>query len=278
MRCCPPTEIRGIIGTGTRMKAESPERSGELAGEILDLMKLKGAVPVHVGGARLTDAATPVRSAGAQAIIAEAMRTDTRLPLFVTVGGGLSEVASALLLEPQIAERMTLVWIGGGAANTPAGEYNLAIDPVAAQVVFNRSKVPIWQAPSEVYRTCVVSNTEMQLHVAPCGAIGAWLYAKLLEAGRKYPGLNTGETWTLGDSPLVLLTALNDWPPNVSGRTLRYDRTGSSRYDLAAAPQINADGSYGPGDPARTIRLYSSVDTRLMFGDFFAKLRMNYGT
>src|SRR5690606_32970865 len=60
-----------------------------------------------------------------------------------------------LLLEPRIAERMTLVWIGGneheGLAYPPPGgmpiEYNLLIDPIAGQVVFNDSEIPLWQVP-----------------------------------------------------------------------------------------------------------------------------------
>ena len=41
------------------------------------------------------------------------MRTDTNLPLFVTLGAGLTELASAYLIEPRIASRLTAVWIGG---------------------------------------------------------------------------------------------------------------------------------------------------------------------
>jgi hypothetical protein len=187
-------------------------------------------------------------------------------------------VAGIKTLSPGYRRLLTLVWIGGGAPNTSfaKAEFNLGIDPIAAQVLFNHSTLPIWQVPSETYATCLVSATEVQAYVAPYGAVGAWLYKKLLKAGRKHQGLNTGETWTFGDNPLVLLTALADWPPNVVGRAFRYDRTGSSRYDEVAAPRINADGTYGPGESGQTIRLYKSVDVRLMLGDFFAKMRMNY--
>jgi purine nucleosidase len=83
------------------------------------------------------------------------MRTDTRLPLFATFGAGLTELASAYLLEPRIAERLTAVWIGGreypDLAPAPPGasgiEYNLDVDVKAAQVVFNESTIPIWQVP-----------------------------------------------------------------------------------------------------------------------------------
>ena len=49
----------------------------------------------------------------ADAIVAEAMRTDTDVPLWIACGGGLTNLASALLIEPAIAGRLTALWIGG---------------------------------------------------------------------------------------------------------------------------------------------------------------------
>ena len=87
--------------------------------------------------------------------VAEAMRDDVKTPLYYAAGGGLTDLASAWLMEPRIAERLTLVWIGGleyldlappvpGVTGT---EYNLNIDITSGQVVFNDSAIPIWQVP-----------------------------------------------------------------------------------------------------------------------------------
>lgn len=274
------TELRAIVGTGTGRPGETADASAAIAGEMLDLMGMGGRVKVFPGAAaKLAAANAPARSPGVQAIIDEAMRTDTALPLFVAVGGGLTEVASALMLEPRIADRFTLVWIGGDAY--PAGgtgETNFNIDPLAAQFVFNESSVRIWQVPRSVYATCLVSDTEIQAFVAPYGAIGAWLYRKVEERPLKYmKALNMGETWTLGDSPLVVLTALSDWPPSdASKRPFRYERTGSSAFDMVAAPRLNSDGTYAARPDGRMIRVYKSVDTRMMVSDFFAKLQVNF--
>ncbi|MBW8786069.1 MAG: nucleoside hydrolase, partial [Novosphingobium sp.] len=134
----PSAEVRGIVGTAAAQPTETAQRSADRAEEILRLMGLSGKIPVHVGAdRRLPAAATPVDCAGARAIIAEAMR-DSPLPLYVTVGGGLTEVASALMLEPRIAERFTLVWIGGDSHSKFEGvEYNFTLDKKAAQYVFN---------------------------------------------------------------------------------------------------------------------------------------------
>jgi purine nucleosidase len=123
-----------------------------------------------------------------------------------------------------------------------------------------------------------VSNTEIQDYVAPYGAIGAWLYERIVEGipGVERYGLNAGESWTLGDSPLVLLSALTSWVPSGRSRPTRYERT-SSPYKEMFVPHLRDDGAYEPRGEGRRMRVYDSVDTRLMFNDFFAKLRMNYG-
>lgn len=275
----PSTELRGIIGTATGIRTETAERSAALADEMLRLMGMAGRTTVYVGAAsRIGAEGKPVPSPGTRAIIAEAMRTDTKLPLYVAVGGGLTEVASAVMIEPRIAERFTLVWIGGDALpDGGTGETNFNIDRIAAQFLFNDTHVRIWQIPRSVYRTCVVSATELQAFVAPYGAIGPWLQDKLFDVTRKYGrGFNTGETWTLGDNPLVVLTSLADWAPSAARPTLLFEQTGSSLYDEVTAPHLNADGTFATRSEGRRIRVYRSVDTRMMMSDFYAKMRVNF--
>ena len=77
----------------------------------------------------------------------------------VACGGGLTTIASAWLMEPEIASRLTLVWIGGNEhpalASPPPGalevEYNASIDPVATGAVFNDSDLDVWQVPRDAY-------------------------------------------------------------------------------------------------------------------------------
>jgi inosine-uridine nucleoside N-ribohydrolase len=226
----------------------------------------------------LTDVRTPQPSAAADAIIDEALREDTELPLYYVAGGGLTDLASALLIEPRIAQRMTLVWIGGaehdGHAAPPPGagtiEYNLDIDLVAGQVVFDESTIPIWQVPRNVYRQCLVSETELRRRVAVTGPIGRFLHdetAFIMRHFQEEGPRRSAESYVLGDSPLVLLTALQSFfEPDPS----------SSEYVEVSTPLLGADGGYQVRDEdasgARPMRVYTQVDTRLMFEDLFAKL------
>jgi inosine-uridine nucleoside N-ribohydrolase len=237
----------------------------------------KRAIPVLAGANKgISDRGPATDSEAVRAIIAEAMRTDTDLPLYYAAGGGLTELATAWLVEPRIAERLTLVWIGGGeyegrqvAPGAALPEYNTAIDVAAAQIIFNRSAIPIIQIPRDAYRQCLVSVAELDVRVRPRGPVGALLMRELdrvvsaMEAG----GHLMGETYVMGDSPLVLVTALQTpWQPD----------SASSEWELRATPRLAPDGGYldRAVESPRPITVCVRVDTRLLFEDFFAKIAM----
>ena len=182
----------------------------------------------------------------------------------------MTEVASALLVEPAIAERLTVVWIGGpehvGAAKAPPEaaeiEYNLGIDLQAAQVVFNYSQVPIWQVPRNAYRQALVSCCELRHRIDGSGKLGGFLLGKLEQLWKLAAG-TLGETYILGDNPLVLLTALQStWEVDPS----------SSSYTRLSVPNINSQGGYESNCHGRAMRVYSHLDTRLMLEDMYAKI------
>lgn len=221
----------------------------------------------------LADRSTPRPAPAVDAIIAEALRDDVTTPLFYVAGGGLTDLASAWLQEPRIAERLTLVWIGGaehpGLAAPPPGampvEYNLLIDVASAQVIFEDSGIPIWQVPRDAYRQCLVSDAELRVRVATAGPLGRHLYDEVGQVMRMAGAFLGGgaETYALGDSPLVLLTALQSvFEPDPA----------SSRYVTRPTPAITDDGGYSDIVDARPMRIYTWLDTRLMFEDLYLKL------
>ena len=190
------------------------------------------------------------------------------------VGGPLTDIASAWLMNPEIGKNIILIWIGGQeyketGAIVPPGysmpEYNLNLSIAAAQVVFNKSDMRIWQIPRDVYRQCMYSMTELEAKVRPYGKLGAYLYDSLagIMAGRN--GFSMGETYILGDSPLVLMTALMS--------NFEADPA-SSHYQYVTIPTIADDGSYRYNHEGRQIRVYDRIDTRLMFADMEAKLQL----
>jgi purine nucleosidase len=213
------------------------------------------------------------KSTAANAIIKEAMRDDTKVPLYIVCGAGLTDLASAWLLEPKIASRLTLIWIGGAEytdlAPPPPGytslEYNLGIDIKAGKVIFNKSAIPIWQVPRSSYRQVLMPYSSLLLKVKSQGKIGDYLATSLervMKATVKW-NLNIGETYVVGDSPLVLLTALQS--------SFEADPS-SSQYLLRPSPIINDQGLYEVNNSGRNIRVYKQLDVGLLFEDFFSKL------
>jgi purine nucleosidase len=277
----PSVDLRLVIGSHLRPgdpfdpSGTTADNAAALAREILALAG-RVDVPVQAGSnTDLTDRRTSLASPAALALVAEAMRDDVGTPLYVCAGAGLTEVASAWLIEPRIAGRLTLVWIGGPehpdlAVPPPDAmpiEYNLLIDVLAASVVFGDSSIPIWQVPRDAYRQTLASFAELRVRMAGQGPLGARLFSALdgVRTTAGAHGADLGETYALGDSPLVLLTALQSaFEPDPS----------SSRYVVRETPAIGADGRYRPVPGARPMRVYTHLDTRLMLEDLYAKLAL----
>jgi purine nucleosidase len=275
----PSVDLRLIIGSppatyDPAWRPRSADLSVSAAARITELAG-RGDVPIAPGAqSSLKGRTTPQPSPGADAIVAEAMRDDTK-PLFIACGGGLTSVASAWLTEPRIADRLTLVWIGGRehpdlAPPAPGQlevEYNTSIDLIAAQVVFNDSDLRIWQVPRSTYRQVLVSRSEMLTRMRPHGPLGEHLFDAIGQIVQSFAtfGLQMGETYVLGDSPLVLLTAL--WSP--------FDPTpSSSEWVDRPRPDINDAGLYQPRHDASLMRIFTRVDTRLLLEDLYAKLQL----
>jgi len=249
----------------------SPERDAVAEGVVAadEVLALAGSDLRAVGGRRaaLAIGELPVASTTTEAIIREALREDTDLPLFYAAGGGLTELAAAYLIEPRIAERLTLVWIGGHGYDSVGDEpeLNTSIDLVAAQTLF-RSSVPLWQVPESTYAQCLVSWAELDRDLAGLGELGAYLVERWRTFTARVEGMfgaSLGECAVLGDSPLVLLTALRG--------TFRAEPS-SSPSRLVPRMAIDDDGSYGDLlEDAPPVRAFDAIDMRLMYADLVAK-------
>lgn len=253
----PSFDIHGVIPAhyGTKKSKESLRESREELMRVLELMNWTDRVRVEDGAPNaLPDDSTPVPSAGASLIIEEALRDDDR-PLHVAFYGPLTDMASALLMEPGIQERdVKVVWIGGGAWPDGGQEYNLSNDIHAANVVM-RSSVEVWQIPKSVYRLMGVSYAELLEKVYPMGELGRYLVEQLIDFNARqvpYPI----EHRSLGDSPVV--------------GVIMYPECG--RFELRPAPEFDESMGYIHTGRHRPIRVYESVDARFVLEDFFAKL------
>ena len=266
--------------------ATTAQMSYDEVNKILDLMGLKGEVPVYHGCANtLPDEHTYVESEASRFIVEEAMKDDPR-PLIITVQGAITNVASAYLMNPEIASRILVMWIGGGAYPNGGFEYNTMNDINAANVIMD-SPIELWQVPQTVYSQMKISFATLYERVYPCGEIGKYLYehmtkdvsrmfiamlsspeARARMGGGKSPAAFAcaymgGESWRVGDSPVVGLIM---------------DEHENDCIEIGA-PRFNVpDCTYvlRPDNP-RKIRVYSRVDSHFILDDFFAKLKYHFG-
>lgn len=276
----PSAEVRGVISSHLRPGdafdpgPHSAEHGAERVRALAAVLGVDLGDRLVVGSETgLVDETTPAPSAGVDLIVAEAMRDDVDTPLYLLCGGGLTEAASAWLTEPAIADRLTVVWIGGpedpGLAEPPPGdptpEYNLGIDPVSARVVVSGSRLRLWQVPRDAYRHVMVTSAQLRRRVAAAGPLGAYLAGEIGRVQELVAGFLGGyrETYVLGDQPLVLVSAL---------QTVFEPDAASCVWVRRPAPRYGPDGAFVPDPDGRSIRVLHRVDTALLLDDLFTKL------
>lgn len=277
MLMTPRFDVRGIIAEHYN-EENSEKKSYEEIQRITELMGLKDEVNVfHGAKAPMKDESVPVDSEGARFIIEEAMREDER-PLFVCGQAAATNVASAYLLEPKIAEKIVVIWIGGRGYPLGGFEFNQNNDLNAARTLF-QSELELWQVPMNVYTTMKVGFFELLNQVYPYGDIGRYLVEHTMEVsggisdkvigsrGRemsKGAAITSfgGELWSLGDSVCVGLMMNN---------TL-------GNFHMQEAPcGLTDDGNYEFSKPGnRKIRVYDSVDNRFIIRDMFEKFQFYF--
>jgi purine nucleosidase len=255
-------DLVGIIPAhfGTRRTTESLAESREEVDLLLRLMDLTGTVEIADGApAALPDASTPVDSPGARMILRAAQEPG---PLFVIFLGPLTDMASALLLEPTLAQNpdLTVVWVGGGPYDgvhlgERYGEFNLSNDVAAANQVL-QSGVTVWQIPWSVYSMVSVGYAELDEKVAPCGPLGEYLVRQLKEFNATQD--EEIEYRSLGDSPAVGVVL------NPLGAVWRHHVVREFDEHARLTNVVV---------PGRTVRVADAVDVRWLMEDMFAKIR-----
>jgi len=258
----PSLDIRGIIPAhfGTERSAHSMQDSRDELAHLLRQLGRPSGVPVANGAAHaLPDELTPVDSPGARLIIEEARRGESG-PLFIGFLGPLTDMASALLLAPDIAQTdTTVIWIGGPPYGDIAWrgtwpEFNLRNDISAANVVFG-SGIRIWQVPSNVYRLASVGYAELRRRVEPCGEIGHYLAQTVVDFNTAHHRVPV-ESRSLGDSPAIALM-LDPW---------------CASFREQSPVRFTPDGHCVSADAGGNVLVVEQIDVRFFLEDMFAKL------
>jgi purine nucleosidase len=152
------------------------QRSYEEILRVLDRLGMPNAAPVlHGSNAWLAARDQPIESAAARDLIVRA-HAERSGPLYVIAIGAITNIASALLLDPLIATKIVVVWLAGHPTNWPhTMEFNIKQDHHASRVVLD-SGVPLVLVPcinvAEHVRT---TEAELERYLRGRGAIGDYL-------------------------------------------------------------------------------------------------------
>ena len=117
--------------------------------EIEKILSITGdSLPVFRGSeCFLKDEKTPFFSDAAYDLAKRAMEYSKEKPLYVVAIGAITNIASAILINPEITERIVVIWLGGHARHfTDTKEFNMYQDIASSRVVMG-SGVPFVQLP-----------------------------------------------------------------------------------------------------------------------------------
>jgi inosine-uridine nucleoside N-ribohydrolase len=135
----------------------------------------------------LPDAETPVRSDSVDSLVALA-HEDREGPLYVLAIGAATNVASALLVDPSIAERVVVVWTSAYPTFWPRQNtsFNLAQDIPAARVLLDSGAAHVYLPGYVIGEQLRISMAEVEAHVRGRGPLGDHL-AQVCDDSRWFP-------------------------------------------------------------------------------------------
>lgn len=239
--------------------------------EILKVYELLGIDPgarVKRGApAYMTSTATPVRSEAAEHLVECALRADDR-PLYVAAIGCVTNVASAILMAPEIVKRIVVLWTAGYPTWTSRvnnDSFNLMQDIPAAQLLFDCGVPMIYLPGFHIGAQLRISLPEVEQWIRGYGPMGDYLYwlytnnpiQRMMDIHDHF-----GRSWVIWDLINIAWLLNPDWVPS----------------EIAPAARLRDDTTWEAGLPGRHLmREAYSIDRDAIFRDFFFKLHKAAG-
>ena len=237
--------------------ADGMEKSYNEIHKILELANVN--VEVHRGSKEfLPDEQTPVISAAAQDLAERAKSYSPEKPLYVVAIGAITNIASAILLNPEIAENIVVVWLGGNAHHFHDNiEFNVKQDIAAARVILN-SGAPFVQLPCMgVVSAFTVSGPELTYWLKGKNKLADYLAVNTIKTAESYA---KGTTWS---RPIWDVTAVA-WLLNEDDKFML--------SHIIPAPLPSYDNLYSQNPNGTFMRYVYHINRDALLNDLFNKL------
>jgi purine nucleosidase len=206
----------------------------------------------------LADKKTPRSNAGVDFIIESSKRFAKDRRLVVLTIGAATDVASAILEDPSIADRISVVAMGFRNLNEGGKEYNVENDPKAWQAILD-SDVPVTIGSGDVcQRDLALSFDGAKKLISAHGRVGAWLWdeyqAWYFRFVKPLRVDDFSKPWVIWDTVVLAY---------VEGMTTQ---------KTIPRPRLADNLSFEQMSTNKTIGWVTSIDSGRMWADFIYKL------
>jgi inosine-uridine nucleoside N-ribohydrolase len=194
----------------------------------------------------------PFRSEAALDLVERAMERSGE-PLYVVAVGAITNIASAILIEPRIIENIVVVWLGGHATTWPnTREFNLRQDILSARLLLDCG-VPFVRIPTRPVTSHLQTTLpEIEHYVKGKGKIGDYLAGIFAEYQSGY-----AKSKVIWDISAIAYLINPDWVPT----------------DIVSSPILTDQLTWSVDGSRHFIRTATSVNRDAIFGDLFGKLK-----
>jgi len=208
----------------------------------------------------LTDEKTPVISDSANRLARLAEDYSPENPLYVVAIGAITNIASALLINPEIAKNLVIVWLGGHSHDFPhTKEFNMFQDIAAARVVF-LSDAKIVQLPcGGVVDTFHTTEPELRFWLSGKNKLCDYLLENTVREAESYAA---GKPWS---RPIWDVTAVA-WLMNKHWDYMR--------EMVIPAPIPQYDGHYSFDEYRPQIKYVCRINRDRLFEELFRVLSL----
>jgi inosine-uridine nucleoside N-ribohydrolase len=227
---------------------ESVATSAATIHTLLEKAGLAGKIPVKLGSAPMRYQFEPSESEGVDFIIERAMASTREDPLWIIGLGAATDIASAYLKEPRIADRVVVFWHGRTQWPEKANNFNVHGDVRAARRLFH-SDLPfvLFDTGSELF--CPMEESEQWVET---GELGRYLHEFRYKGG--WYQSSTKGFYDLGDIAALLDPTLGTW-------------------EVVNAPEVEQDLVYHFKNTKGKILRCADIDRDGTFAMFTEKLR-----
>lgn len=245
------------FGTGTGRSTDPDNGMEKSYDEIVKLRKLMRdeSVPVYKGSRSfMADPETPVKSEAAEFIIEESKK----FPGLTVIGiGAATNIASALLLDDTLADRIKVTWLGSNEYDCDDfKEFNLLQDINAVRALYD-SRVPLTQVPClSVASKLKISVPRLRAYLANCGPLGDYLAEIFEDYVARYDYAENKVIWDIA----AVATVIN--PEAVKTAT-------APRY------AVKEDGDWDRDKILGEMTVVTDLDRETVFEDVFSRIRRN---